>query len=120
MNAERYDSFFELLYMQLLDADNSVRTWTKAHGIRILYHWSGAIRTYVPDFLIERGDQRVIVEVKGYEEPSKLNAKLNALEEHCEDTGVQYEYVDHGALEQRVHAVYGCSIATLRKRGRTQ
>jgi hypothetical protein len=68
--------------MHLLDADPQVESWSKNHGIRIPYLDDGNQRNYVPDFLIMENGKSVVEEIKGYEKPSRLCAKLVALEEY--------------------------------------
>jgi len=112
---ERYDSFYELIRMKIHDANDDVIDWTKLHGIRIGYTWKDKPRIYVPDFLITQNDQRIIEEIKGYEDASKLEAKLAALIEFCNKHAYVYSYLDRVSLEQCVRMKYDCSISTLRK-----
>jgi hypothetical protein len=86
------------------------------HAIRIGYTWNGSPRTYVPDFLIRKGHDVIVEEIKGYEDADKLSAKLAALEQFCIEQECSYSYLDQKALEQLVHAKYNCSIGTLRNR----
>jgi hypothetical protein len=111
---ERYDSFFEQLRMQMLDADDSVTFWTKAHDIRIKYEWNG-IRHYVPDFQIHTLTKTMIEEIKGYEDPKKLEAKMDALQTYCREHGYEARYLGFEELEAMVRAHFGASIAKLRR-----
>lgn len=67
---QRYDSFYELLRMKMLDIDDNVVMWTKQHGIQIPYYFE-INRKYVPDFLIQKTNCITIEEIKGYENPKK-------------------------------------------------
>ena len=66
-NFEVYQSGLERRMMERLEADRTVRKWTKRHGISIA--WIDARqqrRTYRPDFLVEYTDGAVaLIEVKG-------------------------------------------------------
>lgn len=84
---EHHDSIWELLRMHLLDADPFVKSWTKQHGIRIPYLDNENQRNYIPDFLVIENDQLVVEEIKGYENPARLQAKLAALEEYGKSSG---------------------------------
>lgn len=112
---ECYDSFFELLRMRLLEADPTVISWTKRHGIRIQYVWNGAQHAYVPDFWIKRVDGITLEELKGYEDSEKLAAKLSALKAFCLESDIACSFIDAAALEHLVLAQYGRSIAALRE-----
>lgn len=112
---ERYDSFFELLRMQLLDADDRVISWTKCHGIRIPYHWNGD-RKYVPDFQVRYVEMTVIEEIKGYEHQEMFDAKMQALQRYCAEHQIEMRYIDYEILELMVQAHFGASIATLRRK----
>ncbi len=64
---EYYDSGWELEYMKQLEADKTVKKWTKNHAIRIPYFdHQGKWRSYQPDFLVERVDGTIeLHEIKG-------------------------------------------------------
>lgn len=113
---ESYDSFYELIQMRMYDVDDLVTFWTKKHKIRINYVWNDRTRIYVPDFLVQFGNQITIEEIKGFEDASKLEAKLNALIEFCAARGYSCSYLDHSKLEQRVRSKYGEGISSLRKK----
>lgn len=113
---EHYDSFFELLRMRMLDDDDTVTSWTKRHGITIPYEFEAARRTYVPDFLVSRNDVVSLEEIKGYEDPMRLSAKLTALHEFCQQRGYTYVFFEPKEFEQLVREKYGCSIAMLRSK----
>ena len=66
-NFEVYDSGPERRMMERLEADPSVRKWTKRHGVSIVWHDSRQRRhAYRPDFLVEYTDGALwLIEVKG-------------------------------------------------------
>ena len=66
-SVERYESTWELQYMQKLERDKTVTKWTKNHGIVIEYITeAGNKRGYRPDFLVQRIDgTKELHEVKG-------------------------------------------------------
>lgn len=111
---ERFDSFFELIRMRILDEDDSVLSWTKAHQIRIEYTWQSKKRTYVPDFLIVCNESSTLEEIKGYEDPDKLKAKLEALSAYCASHKLKSSYMNFDALNEMSHQKFNQSIAHLR------
>lgn len=114
---ERYDSFFELLRMRVLDIDSTVLSWTKAHGIVIQYELRGVTHRYVPDFKIICAENNVTLEeIKGYEDASKLEAKLTALKAHCLSNNMSVEYIDAQSIDEMARQWFGESLAVLRKK----
>ena len=93
-NFEIYDSGQERLMMERLDADPSVRKWTKRHGIVV--PWIDARRRqrkYRPDFLVEYADgSKALIEVKGanYVDSQEVQRKRMAAERWCERRGMAY------------------------------
>lgn len=112
---ERYDSFFELLRMKMLDADASVVSWSKKHNIRIEYEWNGH-RRYVPDFFVHEISGTFVEEIKGYEDAEKLAAKLVSLESYCREHGHRVRYLNAESLDAMVRVQFGESIASLRRK----
>ena len=66
-NFEVHDSGLERRMMERLEADPTVRKWTKRHGISISWLDSRHRRhAYRPDFLVEYSDgAKALIEVKG-------------------------------------------------------
>ena len=80
--------------MERLEADSSVRKWTKRHGIAVPWVDSSHRRhTYRPDFLVEYADGRKeIIEVKNpalIDSPPVLR-KRSAAEAWCAARGLTY------------------------------
>lgn len=60
------DSSYELLRFKALDQSPLIKSWTKKHGIRIIYSVNGKKHRYLPDILIYYNDgKKVLEEVKG-------------------------------------------------------
>lgn len=114
--AERYDSFFELLRMRVLDVDTDVIDWTKAHGITIEYQLDDVTRRYVPDFRVVRAVGVTLEEIKGYEDAVKLDAKMAALRSYCLSNGLCAVYLDVGAMTLMAQQWFGESLTVLRKK----
>ena len=92
-----YDSMLEKFYMQRLDSDVTVVTWTKRHGIRIPYtNCDGVPKMFVPDFLVTR-DRASIEEVKGRDKNAEF--KRFALHKFAETKQMSYRWVTQGELE---------------------
>lgn len=94
-NFERFDSDLERRMMVRLDADPNVKKWMKRHGISIPWiDGQRHQRRYVPDFVVEYDDGRVIIlEVK---DPSRMDSnevqrKRKAAEMWCKQRGMEYE-----------------------------
>lgn len=114
---ERYDSFFELLRMRMLDENVEVVSWTKKHNIQIPYVIDDKRRLYVPDFYVKLSDNSTrLEEIKGYEEEQKRVAKFNALITYCAEHGYDVLYIDFEMLECLTMDLFGTSIAVLRKK----
>lgn len=99
-NFEVYDSGKkggrnERLMMERLEADPTVRKWTKRHGISI--EWTDRRHqrhTYRPDFLVEYTNGTLaIVEVKGGDrlDSEAVQRKRQAAERWCRKRGMTYE-----------------------------
>lgn len=87
-----YDSFYEYIRMKMLDEDNLIVSWTKRHGIKIKYWINDVAKYYVPDFLIKTNDGKTIIEeIKGYEAPDKLEAKITALKKFVGDSVISVQ-----------------------------
>ena len=93
-NFEVYDSGQERLVMERLDADPSVRKWTKRHGIAVPWVDSAHRRhVYRPDFLVEYADgSKALIEVKGanYVDSQAVQRKRMAAERWCDRRGMAY------------------------------
>lgn len=114
-NIEKYDSFYEYLRMLILDNDDNVLFWTKKHGIRLTYQHENIEHKYIPDFFIETTSSTTIIEeVKGYEEQTKLEAKINCLKLYCENHAYIYNFINYKILEELVQTHLGYKISQLR------
>ncbi len=95
-SVEKYQSGFEKDFMDELEKDQSVRAWTKNHGIRIPYvNIDEKVAHYTPDFLIEyvNGLQE-IVEIKGKNNLTEVTKrKCKAAEEWCKKREIEYRLV---------------------------
>ena len=93
-NFEVYDSSLERKYMEQLEADPSVRKWTKRHGISIRWLDERKHRhTYRPDFLVEYADGSLeLVETKGAHmvRNPDVQARSAAAEHWCRLRGIAY------------------------------
>ncbi len=91
-----YDSLIEKRYMEMLEEDPTVRTWTKEHGIKIRYPFFFVRKTYRPDFLVTLKDgSKEIHETKGDGLMYWLttHAKREAAEQWCKEHGCIYRLV---------------------------
>ena len=81
---EWYSSLYELIYMIILDNDDSVVSWTKKHKITIEYEKPGVgTRSYTPDFKLTMSDGSIkVIETKGYVNDT-VQVKFSALESYC-------------------------------------
>ena len=85
---EWYDSSYELTQMQ--EYDRLGVKWTKKHGIRIPYvDEHGRPTFYVPDFLVEDGPVKSLVEVKGWMRASVVTKAKVAID-FCKTHGYKY------------------------------
>lgn len=87
-----YRSSWELQFMQLLDADDEVETWT-FEPFSIPYEFDGERRRYVPDFhVVTRSGSSIVVEVKPHElrETPMNSAKREATKDFCQRSGWTY------------------------------
>lgn len=93
-NYEVYDSGQEKLMMERLEADSSVRKWTKRHGIAVPWVDSSHRRhTYRPDFLVEYADgSKALIEVKGanYVDSQAVQRKRMAATRWRQRRGMDY------------------------------
>ncbi len=96
-SVERYDSSWELEYMERLERDKTVAKWTKNHGITIQYVTeAGNVRGYRPDFLIERVDgSKELHEIKGgqYLQNPDTIRKHGAARNWCRKRGMKFVVV---------------------------
>lgn len=89
----KYDSLIERDYMESLEENPHVRTWTKNHGINIPYQYLFFRHHYRPDFLVELKDgTKEIHETKGGGLMYWLttHAKREAAEKWCKERGYKY------------------------------
>jgi len=86
---------YELRFMKFLDKQENVIFWTKRHKIFIKYEFNGVVHEYWPDFLINLVDGIILlIELKGYEEDvDKLNAKIIAGENYCNQNKYTYKII---------------------------
>ena len=93
-SVERYDSSWELEYMEKLERDKTVAKWTKNHGITIQYITeAGNVRGYRPDFLVELTDgSKELREIKGgqFLENPDTKRKHEAAKSWCEKRGMRF------------------------------
>lgn len=88
---EWHDSSFELRKMIQYDTDGII--WTKKHGIRISYvNETGLNSFYVPDFLIEINNNKIIVETKGYVKEADI-LKAESCIDWCKNNNYQYYFL---------------------------
>ena len=81
--------------MERLEADPTVRKWTKKHSISITWydHQRGQ-HTYRPDFLVEYIDGAIgLIEVKGAHmaDSERVKRKREAAQHWCRRRGMTYE-----------------------------
>lgn len=96
---EAYDSSLERQYMVELEKDPAVKSWTKKHGVKILYNFLGWTRHYLPDFLVEyRSGEKELHETKGLPLLLWLSTKLKrkSAEEFCKEQGWEYKLITKG------------------------
>ena len=92
---EYYDSSWELELMEKLEKDNTVKKWTKNHGIIIPY-WdeNTKLRGFKPDFLIEKEDgTKEIIEIKGRHLLSQFKKKMDAAQEWCKARKMEFRII---------------------------
>lgn len=87
-----YRSSWELQYMQLLDADETVVTW-EHEFTSIQYELNNKSHRYVPDFHVVRSRGHSLVEVKpqALRETAMNVAKRQAAKTYCDERGWSYE-----------------------------
>lgn len=94
-NFEVYHSALERHMMERLEADPSVRKWTKEHGIVIAWlDRRNRRHAYRPDFLVEYTDGALkLIEVKGAHmaDSEAVRRKRAAAEIWCQRRGMTYE-----------------------------
>lgn len=101
----RYRSGWELLYLQHLDADPTVVTFTYEATVipYVSNKRTGKLRKYYPDFLVDYvGGRRVLVEIKPKKrlEQARVKKKLDAAREWCGAHGVTLEVITEVELRQ--------------------
>ena len=90
-SSEYYHSSYELNRMIELDSDINVNSWTKKHSIRIPYTVDNKNRIYIPDFLIEYQNFKVLEEVKGWVgDKHVFKLKCDAAEIYCQNNNLIY------------------------------
>ncbi|MHB8407788.1 MAG: TnsA endonuclease N-terminal domain-containing protein [Acidiferrobacterales bacterium] len=92
---ERYDSSYELIRFQSLDASTEVKTWTRSHRIRITYLRTKKRHRYSPDILVEMTDGAIYLEeVKGHVfDKTAFALKNRAAELYCKFRGWKFRIV---------------------------
>jgi len=114
-NKEKYDSFYEMLWMKILDLNDNVKTWTKRHGVIIPYDFEGS-RHYIPDFLIQFIDEsKSLEEIKGYEKEEKLLAKINSGNAYAVSQNMTYKIILADELNEICKEKFGKAISQLRR-----
>ena len=97
-NFEVYHSGQERKMMERLEADPTVRKWTKRHGIAIAWLDDRHRRhSYRPDFLVEYGDGScALIEVKGANmvDSPQVQRKRQAAERWCHARAMDYS-IEH-------------------------
>ncbi len=112
MNSNFYfDSFWELVRMKMLDVDDTVKVWTKRHGIKIEYE-NGTYRNYVPDFLI---NNEILEEIKGYESRIVVQAKFEALKKYCDEHKLKSRIIEFKEINQLCLQFWNKDVNTLRE-----
>jgi len=100
---ERFDSSWELQYMDELDRDPLVARWTRHHSLRIPYRkWWGGRGHYEPDFMAELVDgTKELREVKGGHLFADMNTarKLRAGDQFCRERGMTFRVVTKGTVD---------------------
>ena len=93
-----YKSSWEAIYMDLLDADQTISSW-EYEAIWVMYLNGTKVKKYLPDFLVSCHDgRRVLVEVK----PEKMrsnpinSSKRKAVLQKCNEEGWDYYEWAHG------------------------
>jgi hypothetical protein len=99
----KYRSGWELEYMQWLDANADVITYSyeKTKIPYVSNARTGKLRNYFPDFLVEYVDRRVLVEIKPKRRASQVKVvkKLKAAQEWCSTHGVALEVITEVELK---------------------
>lgn len=87
-----YRSSWELQLMHKLDEDGDVSDW-HSENISIPYEWAGAIHRYVPDFLVNRGNDVLLIEVKpqSLRDLERNRCKREAAQVYCKERGWLYQ-----------------------------
>lgn len=93
-----YRSSFERKAIEILEADENVKSF-KFEPIRIPYYYGSRVdgspqrRFYVPDFLVERFNERVLIEVKPicYLESAINVAKFAVARQYCIENGIEFQ-----------------------------
>ena len=81
--------------MKELEGDDSVRKWTKNHGIRIPYE-DNKHKYYNPDFLVERTDGMIeLVEMKSKHllKTTGTQRKADYARKWCDARGIEYRLI---------------------------
>lgn len=93
---EHYQSSWELIRMQELDADEAVLTWTKKHKICLKLEKK---KWYIPDFLIEfEQGIKILEEVKGYvRDKELLSRQIEIAKKYCLENNMNFvlNYMQH-------------------------
>lgn len=114
---EKSDSFYEYIFMKFLDKDNTILSWTKKHGIVIEYIFQNELKNYVPDFYIEyENGKKQIVEIKGYEEIHKKNAKFDALYEFSNIKNIEHKIVTQKEISEIIRNNFDMGYTLLLKK----
>ncbi len=95
----KYDSLIERRYMESLEENPHVRSWTKDHSIRIPYQYLFFRHHYEPDFFVEMKDgTKEIHETKGEGLMYWIttDAKREAADRWCKERGYKYRLITPG------------------------
>ena len=95
------DSKWEMVRMSQLDADETVKSWTKLVGPVPYTDPNGVQRNYSPDFIIEYHDGRMVVEeIKPSTQLDTdiTKAKTEAARQYFNDKGIEYEVITENEI----------------------
>lgn len=114
-NTEFCDSFYEYVYMKFLDSQKNI-SWTKKHKIKIPYEFENKNKFYVPDFLVEKNNNKILIEIKGFEEKNKKLKKFETLKKYANENNFLYEILERSDIEKICSIEFNSCIKTLRKK----
>ena len=120
MNLCVFDSTWEAAHARELDRNRYVAAWVKNDhlGFEVPYVHSGALRVYIPDFIVKlANDEYLILEVKGLKK-SKDESKWDFMEtwtkavSQDKDNGKWHFAVSQDPAGQRVHQIVAMLMQT--------